>query len=303
MPHEDGAELHGTIFDEGEHESTGSPSNSQQILPLALTTNSKSPKEALNSGSISKQPTAADATSVKTEDSEGSTSSVSPPLTNNPSSVGAEDPLLLEDNTIIDTSPINSEEESQADMSSISPSKQCLLSSPQSGVVNGDPDADDTPLSLCVLKAGVENDTSRKRVSKDENSSTDKPNTIPNSNRETPPTQPAAAPTLPGSPKAAPEVTSACEDVPKEAEEKEEALRKVDAEPENNTAVVDGNGVAEKPAVDQEPCLPPPATHTQASRPDKPYSCSQCGKAYASRSGLKVRLKDVVSFLNSNTQN
>ncbi|TNM93770.1 hypothetical protein fugu_001946 [Takifugu bimaculatus] len=289
VPNEAGAEMHGAIFDEGEHDSKRSPSNSQQILPLALTTSSKSPKEALNSGSTSKQSTAADATSVKTEDSEGSPSSVSPPLTNNPPSEGAEDPLLLEDNTITDASPMNSEEESHTDLGSASPLKAGLLSSPHSVVVNGDPDADDAPLSLCVLKAGVENDASHKRVSKDESGSADKPTTIPNS--KPPPTcsPPATAP--PGSPKAAPEVQSASEAVPKEAEEREEAQRKGDAEPVNNAAVVGSNSVVEKPAVDQEPCFPPPATHTPTSRPDKPYSCSQCGKAYASRSGLKGHMK------------
>ena len=289
MSNEDGAELHGTIFDEGERDSRGSPSNSQQILPLALTTNSKSPKEALNSGSIPKQSTAADATSVKTEDLEGSTSSVSLSLTNNPSSAGAEDPLVLEDSAVTDTSPMNSEEDSQADMGSKSPLKQCLMPSPHSVAENGDPDADNTPLSLCVLKAGVENDTSRKRVSKDENASPGKPkNTNPNANIKAPPTQLAAAPPRPGSPKGAPEVKSASDDVQKEAQDGEEALKKLDAEPENNGAAVDANSVAETPAVDQEPCHPPPATPSQASRPDKPYSCSQCGKAYASRSGLKV---------------
>lgn len=296
VPNEDGPEMHRAIFDEGEHDSKGSPSNSQQILPLALTTSSKSRKEALNSGSTSKQSTAADATSVKTEDSEGSPSSVSPPLTNNPSSEGAEDPLLLEDNAITDASPMNSEEESHADLGSTSPLKACLLSSPHSVVVNGDPDADDTPLSLCVSKAAVENDASRKRISKDEPGSSDKPTAIPNSNLKAPPTHPAPAPAPPGSPKAAPEVKMSCEDVPKEAEEGEEAPKKVGTEPVNNAAMVGGNSVVEKPAVDQEPCFPAPATHAQTSRPDKPYNCSQCGKAYASRSGLKVRFNDRVLF-------
>ncbi|KAE8277138.1 Sal-like protein 2 Spalt-like protein 2 Zinc finger protein Spalt-2 [Larimichthys crocea] len=181
MSAEDGAEMQNTIFNDGENDSIGSPSNGQQLLPLALTTSSKTPMDALNSGSTSKQFTAADATSVKTEESEGSTPSVSPPLTNNPPSVGAEDPLRLGDNTQADGSPMNSEEEAQADLGITSPLKAPLTSS-RSAMVNGDTEPEDTPLSLCVSKPVIENDTLHRVVNNDEPCSTDKPTTSSESN-------------------------------------------------------------------------------------------------------------------------
>uniref|UniRef100_A0A8C4E8C3 Si:ch211-212k18.5 n=1 Tax=Dicentrarchus labrax TaxID=13489 RepID=A0A8C4E8C3_DICLA len=305
MPTEDGAETQNAIFDDGKNDSIDSPSKAQQLLPLALTTSSKSTKDALNSGSTSKQSTAADATSVKTEESEGSTPSVSPPLTRNPPPVGAEDPLRLGDNSLAGGSPMNSEEETHADLGSTSPFKAPLASS-LSAVVNGDEEADDTPLSLCVSKPGVENDMLHKEVNNDETCSTDKPTTSPDSNPKPPAANPLPALTPPASPKAIPEADEAHDNVPQEAEDKDAAQSKgksetptlreplpvLDQEPEKDAPVEEG--VPEKPSEDPEPSVPAPALPTQPPRPDKPYSCSQCGKAYASRSGLKVRVEDVV---------
>lgn len=309
MPIEDGAETQSAVFDDGENDSIGSPSNGQQLLPLALTTSTKSPMEPLNSGSTSKQSTAADATSLKTEESEGSTSSVSPPLIRNPPSVGAEDPLRLGDNTLANGSPMNSEEETHTDLGSNSPFKAPLASS-HSVVVNGDTEADDTPLSLCVSRPGVENDMLYKGNNNDEPCSTDKPTTNPESNPKPPAANPLPALTPPASPKPVPIAEEACGSVPQEAQEREavqskgksepttpkEPLPELDAEPEKDTPMEEGNGVPEKPSVDPELSVPAPALHTQPPRPDKPYSCSQCGKAYASRSGLKVRLKNIVDL-------
>ncbi|XP_076580461.1 uncharacterized protein LOC143316730 [Chaetodon auriga] len=304
MPTEDGSETQNAVFDDAENDSVGSPSNTQQLLPLALTTTSKSPMDALNSGSTSKQSTAADATSVKTEESDGSTPSVSPPLTRNPPSVGAEDPLRLGDNTLADGSPMNSEEETHADLGSASPFKAPIASS-HSAVVNGDTEADDTPLSLCVSKPGVENDIPHRVVNIDEPCSTDNPATSPDSNPKPPAANPLPALTPPASPKANPEAEEACGSAPQEAQEKDAAQSKdksetttpseplpaVDPEPEKDTAVEEGYSVPEKPSEDPEPSVPAPALQTQPPRPDKPYSCSQCGKAYASRSGLKGHMK------------
>ncbi|XP_074479982.1 uncharacterized protein LOC141760803 [Sebastes fasciatus] len=306
MPPEDAAETENAVFDERE---SSSPSKAPQLLPLALTTKeiqvktrSKSPVDALNSGSTSKKSTAADVTSVKTEESEGSTPSVSPPLTRNPPSVGAEDPLRLKDNNALaDGSPMNgsmySEEETHADPGSTSPLKKTLA------VVNGDAEADDTPLSLCVSKPGVDNDTPHTGVNNDEACSTEKNITSPDP--KPPAANPSPALTPPASPKAIPEAEEACGSAPQEAQEKDTAQSKgksettapseplpvSDPEPEKDSTMEEGNGVQEKPSEDPEPSVPAPAPNAQPPRPDKPYSCSQCGKAYASRSGLKGHMK------------
>ncbi|KAG8006114.1 Sal-like protein 2 [Nibea albiflora] len=265
MSAEDGAEMQNAVFNDGESDSIGSPSNGQQLLPLALTTSSKTPMDALNSGSTSKQFTAADANSVKTEESEGSTPSVSPPLTNNPPSVGAEDPLRLGDNTQADDSPMNSEEEAQADLGITSPLKAPLTSS-RSAMVNGDTEPEDAPLSLCVSKPVIENDTLHRVVKNDEPCSTDKSTTSSDSNPK--PANPSPALTPPASPKATPEAgEEACGSVPQEAHEKDAAQSKgksetatpreplpaLDPEPETDTPMEEGHGVTEKPSGDPIP--------------------------------------------------
>lgn len=298
IPSEEATETQNAVFDDGENDSIGSPSNAQQLLPLALTTNSKPPMDALNSGSTSKQSTAADASSVKTDESERSTPSVSPPLTCNPPPEGAEDPLRLGDNTQADVSPMNSEEETHADLGSTSPFKAPIASS-HSAVVNGDVESDDTPLSLCVSKPEVENDIPHRGVNKDE------PTTGPDSNPEPPAVSPLPSLTPPASPKATPEVEEACGSAPQEAAERDAAQSKskseivtppvLDPELEKDTPIEDSNAGPEKLSEDPEPSVPAPALPAQPPRSDKPYSCSQCGKAYASRSGLKVRVEETVN--------
>uniref|UniRef100_A0A3Q3ILS0 C2H2-type domain-containing protein n=1 Tax=Monopterus albus TaxID=43700 RepID=A0A3Q3ILS0_MONAL len=241
VPPEDGAEMESAFFDDAENDSISSPSQTQQLLPLALTTGSKSQIDVFSSGSMKN--TAADATSVKTEESEGSTPSVSPPLTRNLPSAGAEGPLNLGDNTLAD-SPMNSsvysEEETRADLGGASPFK--------------------APLA---------------------------------------PANPLPALTPPMSPRASPEAEEACGSVPQEphnrgaAKSKETSETNTPREPlpelEKDAAMEESYGVPEKPPEEPEPCEPAPAP--QPLRPDKPYSCSQCGKAYASRSGLKGHMK------------
>ncbi|CAK6952965.1 sal-like protein 2 [Scomber scombrus] len=303
---EDGAET--SVFDDSERGSIGSPSKAQQLLPLALTTSSKSPVGALDSGSTSKQATAADATSVKTEESEGSTPSVSPPLTRNPPSAGTEDPLHVRDNTLIDGTPVNgskySEEETHADLG------KAPIATFNSAVVNGDSEADDTPLSLCVSKPAAENDMPHGAINNDVTSSeenkdcsTEEQTTSPDSNPKPPGTNPLPALTPPATPKARVEAEEACGSVTQEPQERDATQSKgmgeasTPREPlpaldtEKDTPVEEGNSVPEEPLEDPEPSVPAPATHSQPPRPDKPYSCSQCGKAYASRSGLKGHMK------------
>ncbi|GAA6228128.1 sal-like protein 2 [Lates japonicus] len=308
MPPEDGADTESAVFDDGENDSISSPSKAQQLLPLALTIGSKSPNDILNSGSTSKQSTAADVTSVKTEESEGSTPSVSPPLARNPPSAGAENPLHLGDNAVADGSPINgstySEEETHADLGGTSPFKAPLASS-HLAAVNGDAEVDDTPLSLCVSKPAVENNTLHRAVNNDENCSTDEPTTSNDSNPKTPAANPSPALTPPASPKANPEAEDACGSVPQGPQERDaaqmngkgetttprEPLPVLDPELDKDTPMEEGYGVPENPSEDPEPSVPAPAPQSQPPRPDKPYSCSHCGKAYASRSGLKGHMK------------
>uniref|UniRef100_A0A8C2X9C5 Si:ch211-212k18.5 n=1 Tax=Cyclopterus lumpus TaxID=8103 RepID=A0A8C2X9C5_CYCLU len=229
MPAEDAEETENAVFNEREN---NSPSKAQQLLPLALTMRSKSPIDALNSGSTSKKSTAADATSVKTEESEGSTPSVN---------------------------------------------------GSHSAVLNGDAEADDTPLSLCVSKPVLENDTLHTDVNNDDAGSTDKPTTSPDSNPKPPAAN--ASPTLSplASPKAIPEAEEACEGEPQEAQERDaaqsngksesttprEPLPVSDPEPEKE------GGSVQEPSEDPEPSVPAPA---QPPRSDKPLQLLEVWK-------------------------
>ncbi|KAF0029175.1 hypothetical protein F2P81_018280 [Scophthalmus maximus] len=308
-PDEDGAEMESAAFDDGENDAISSPSKAEQLLPLALTKGSKSPNYILKSGSTSKKSTAADVTSVKTEESEGSTPSVSPPLTRNPPTARAEDPLRLGDNAQADGTPVNSstysEEETHTDLGSNSPVKTPLATS-HSAVMNEDTEADDTPLSLCVSKPRVENDTLQRAVNIDDPRSADEPMTSTDSNPKPQAANPSPALTPPASPTAISEEQEACGSVPQGPQESDAAQSNgkgetatprepstvLDPEVEKDTPKEEGYVVPEKPSEpDPEPSVPAPAPQSQPHRPDKPYSCSQCGKAYASRSGLKGHMK------------
>lgn len=314
MPPEDGTE-HAGLTD-GDTNSFGSPSKPQQLLPLALTTSrsSKSPTGVLDPGSPPKQPTAADLSSVKTEESEASTPSISPPLTHNPPSAGAEDPLHQGDNSIDHDGPVNSSmyagKETHTDLGSIIPFKATVASS-HSAVVSDEPGDEDVPLSLCVSRPVADsnimqsvgsNDTSLSTES--QASSTNNPTPSCEPSPKSPAVNPLPALTPPASPKAAPEPEEASSSTPLEPQrdtdqhkgESESAtprdpLPTPDPEVEKESPMEEGDGTQEKPAEDPEPSNPTPAPPAQAPRPDKPYSCSQCGKAYASRSGLKVKGK------------
>lgn len=301
IPHEDGAETESATFEEGENESISSLSKTQQILPLALTTGPKSPADSLNSGSTFKQPSANDVDSVKVEESEGSSPSLSPPLTSNPPSVGAENLLRLGENAPADGSPVNasgySEVETHAEPGSSSPFKAPSASS-HSVVDNRDFEADDVPLPRCLSKPGVENHN----PPNDETCSTNERLASPSSNPNPPAANPIPALSTPTSPKAIPDADDTCGPHDSGGRDaghskgKSETTRKSllvsEPELEKDTPTKEDCDMSEKPSEEPEPCVKAPAPHTQPPRPDKPYSCSHCGKAYASRSGLKVRLKD-----------
>nr|XP_020467020.1 zinc finger protein 628-like [Monopterus albus] len=135
-------------------------------------------------------------------------------------------------------------------------------------------------------------------VSNDEACYVDEP-TSHISNSKLPAANPLPALTPPMSPRASPEAEEACGSVPQEphnrgaAKSKETSETNTPREPlpelEKDAAMEESYGVPEKPPEEPEPCEPAPAP--QPLRPDKPYSCSQCGKAYASRSGLKGHMK------------
>ncbi|XP_058481816.1 sal-like protein 2 [Solea solea] len=298
VPPEDGAGIESAIYDDGEND-TNSQSKAQQLLPLALTIGSKSLNDAIKSGSTSKKSKTADVTSVKTEESEGSTPSISPPLTHRSTTAGVEDPLHLGDNSLGDGSPMNgsvhSEEETHLDLS------KAPSAGSNSAVMNGGTEGDDIPLSLCVSKSRAGNDTLQKEVSTDEATSTDEPMIGTDSDTKPQAGNPSPALTPPASPKGIPEEEEASvPHVPQDNDATQsngkgekitptEASPVTEAEVDKVTSFEEGYGEPEKPAEIPEPSVPAP--RNQTPRPDKPYSCSQCGKAYASRSGLKGHMK------------
>uniref|UniRef100_A0A3Q2QU05 Si:ch211-212k18.5 n=1 Tax=Fundulus heteroclitus TaxID=8078 RepID=A0A3Q2QU05_FUNHE len=254
MPPEDGAETESAAFKDG-HSEPISALSKVQILPLALTTGSKSPVEALTSASCFKLSKATDSDSVKTEESERSTPSVSPPLSCNPPSVG---------------------------LDSVS---------------------EDTPLSLCIAKPAVENATPR-LVNTDVKLSTSERAASPGHTTNAPAANPVPSLTPPASPGATLEAEEAASSVSQETRGRNipNSKGKNDvttpreslslAEPESKEAPVKEECAAlKKPSDSPETSTAASAPPAQPARPDKPYSCAHCGKAYASRSGLKGHMK------------
>uniref|UniRef100_A0A3P9LYT0 Si:ch211-212k18.5 n=1 Tax=Oryzias latipes TaxID=8090 RepID=A0A3P9LYT0_ORYLA len=281
MPSEDAMERDSATFENGENESKSSPSKSQQILPLALTTGSKS-ADALYLGSTYKQPTTNDVDLVKIEESLDS--SVSPPLTCSVPMAGAENLLRLGEKDSADGGPEHSKEEAP-------------LTSSHSAAHNGDAEVDDAPLSLCVSKPDVEN---RRAVKEDEAGVANEPTTTPKGNSS--PANPVAEISsvaklrIVPDPEETPDPLEAgAEDAAKDKDApSRESTAVSDPEVEKDTPKKEVCDVREKPSEDDEPAavtVPTPPPPPLPSRPDKPYSCSHCGKAYASRSGLKGHMK------------
>ncbi|KAM4714102.1 uncharacterized protein FYW61_019173 [Anableps anableps] len=299
IPTEDGAETEGAIFKDSQSEPISSLSK-VQILPLALTTGSKSPVDALSSGSSFKQSKATDSDSVKHEESERSTPSVSPPLNCNLPSVGVEKTLQF---AVIASAESPIEEKPLTDLGTASPFKAPLPSS-HSVVDKEDSVSNDTPLSLCVSKPGVENTTPRP-VNSDVKFSPNECAASPSHTAEPPAADPVPSLTPPTSPGATPEGEETSSSVKQELGERntssskgksdattskeslsmsEPVLGKEAPVREDCTALKKTSDNPETPAAASTP-------HAQPTRPDKPYSCSHCGKAYASRSGLKGHMK------------
>ncbi|XP_061525708.1 sal-like protein 4 [Phycodurus eques] len=248
MQTEDGTETENTAFvDDVGSDSGTSPSQAQQLLPLALTS-------ATCKNSTGKTVTACN---VKTEPSEDSAPSVSPPLTHNPHLAGAEDPLDLSDNNLHEGSPLN---DSQPDLGT--PGKAPSDNS-GSAAVNGS----DGALSLCISKLDTLNETGNGDGYKC---------TL------------ARNPLRALSPPASPATCSSAADV-----SAPEAFQS-EGERDNNTFTVPQPLTAAEPQESSESPEPPVAAsgpRSQHLRSDKPYNCSRCGKTYASRSGLKGHMK------------
>lgn len=225
-------------------------SSKDQVLPLALT---KGPRSPINLGS---KP-AADLTTLK--EHEGSTLSVTPPLTQNPFPAGTQD-------SPVDGSPNNTEEETHDDLSSTG-SMKAPSTSTNTTTENGE----DAPLSLCVSKSSTEREKILKEVSNDEPSSSKE--STPNATSLTPP----ASPNNITESEEKGENDSSANGITTEDQKAHE-----DVAPEEVCTSVDAPPAEPEP----EPTVP-----AQPARQDKPYSCSQCGKAYASRSGLKGHMR------------
>ncbi|XP_032439365.1 sal-like protein 2 [Xiphophorus hellerii] len=297
IPPDDGAETEGAIF----KDSRGEPISSLlkvQILPLALTTGSKSSVDALSSGSSFKQSKATDSDSVKNEESERSIPSVSPPLSCNPPSAGADKTLQL---AVIASAESPTEEKTQIDLGSASPFKAPL---PSSHSVVDKVESDDTPLSLCISKPGVDNTTTR-LVNSDVQRSPNEHTQSPSHTPDPPSADPAPSLSPPTSPGATLEAEETGSGVKQElrgrntssnkgksdATTSRESLSASEPELGKEAPVKEDSAALKKLSDNPEAPAGASTPHAQPARPDKPYSCSHCGKAYASRSGLKGHMK------------
>ena len=305
MPLEDNANLR-----KMNHPSV-SPSKPQQLLPLALTMGSNSgsivqnpPVGGLDLGVPPKQSLAADLSRPKVE-SDLSTLSISPPLTYNP-----QEALAQRESPQTDDGLTNGSTPTRADLADAA-APAVSISAP---AVNVEAEAEDQPLSLCISKPGLDGGL-RESLSNTSPAAENKVSSHQGSPApESTPSSPAPnqSPELPlsASPTAAAASEPATDELTKEPTPEEEPAVTTEEGEKESTSPRDGSSVLgteakeETPSEvcdgsqeksDQEAVLQtaptppaPPTPSPQAPRPDKPYCCSQCGKAYASRSGLKV---------------
>ncbi|XP_019898729.1 sal-like protein 3 [Esox lucius] len=292
--------------------SLSKPSSLQVLHPLALTMTMSNPGpllSVLDSGSpVVERSQAADPSPVTEGESEPSpsTASISPPLTHNTFS---EDPMLLEEPLETGEGPSGAFVESHnspANLSNFSPSRlhKVVLE------VNGEEEEqeeeeENIPLALCVPRPGLETGGSIYRgithsygppVEDQANSpgglipNLDSLATLNPSPTLTPPISPKTTPEPP--PQAScvtpVEPSSRARDADPHGGESE-STASIDPSPgvvserESITSTEERDGSPEKPEA-IHPAIP-------ASTPYKPYSCLLCGKAYASRSGLKGHMK------------
>ncbi|XP_021470631.2 sal-like protein 4 isoform X1 [Oncorhynchus mykiss] len=287
----------------------------QGLHPLALTMTSIIPNPLVSNmnsgGSATKESHAADPILHIEGESEPSpsTASISPPLTHNPS---PEDPMLLGERSESDDGPagasIEDSQDSPADLSNTSPSRRPYLTSSQpASVVEGD-----VELKENVHRPGVDPDSSRSgRLTNSSRSTTENQTNSPDGlllslESESTPNSPATlnpSPTLTltASHKAAQEPAPQASSITPQEPSPEREMAPSEGESEG-TAPSDTSSVmvpeSEKvtPSSTEESDRAPEEPEasqlaTPASAPSKPYSCTLCGKAYASRSGLKGHMK------------
>ncbi|XP_020346339.2 sal-like protein 4 [Oncorhynchus kisutch] len=303
--------------------SPSKPSSLQGLHPLALkmTSSISNPDSLVSSldfgGPATKQSQAADPSPPIEGECEPSpsTDSISPPLTHNPS---LEDPMILGERSESDSGPsaasLEDLQDSPADLSNASPfslPKTSLTSSLPASVGNGEEEEEENiPLALCVSRP-ADTDGSRSGglingsgsttvnqtnspdglISSPESDSTPKsPATLNPSPTLTPPASPEAASEPAQSPSITPpEPSPEGETDPLEGASESTASGETSSvegpeiEKHTPSSTEESERAPEEPEASQ--------LATPASTPSKPYSCTLCGKAYASRSGLKGHMK------------
>ncbi|XP_053716771.1 sal-like protein 2 [Synchiropus splendidus] len=303
IPPEDGGDVENGAFEDGVCDTNASPAKGPQILPLALTSGLK-PVSVTDSAAAQKKPGSTDKYSVSTDGLGGSTPSVSPPVTCNSSSVGTNDPLDLRENAQVDDTAVNgsiySDQETKVDPGN---TVEVPSAGSQFTDMNGDAESDDSPLSLCVPKPCGENDVPLKESGNAARLLEEKhiplkedPKVSAESHPETQAVNPLPALTPPASPRAnseSKEVDPVTDELQKTEDNQstgpgETSTSRDTTVDEEHMLKEPSDSTAETPSKDPDP---PAAQQTPSTRADKPYSCSLCGKAYASRSGLKGHMK------------
>ncbi|XP_045068095.1 sal-like protein 4 [Coregonus clupeaformis] len=316
MPQEDPTDL--------SQMTTASPSKPclQGLQPLALsmTSSISNPNLLVSSldsgGPATKESHAADPSPHIEGESEPSpsTASISPPLTHNPS---PEDPMLLGQRSESDDGPagasIEDSQDSPADLSNTSPSRRPSATSSQpASVVKGEAEEkENVPLALCPPRPGVDTDSSRSGgLTNGSGSTTENQTNSPDglllsleseSTLNSPATLTPSLPPSPPPPKEAPEPAPQASSITPQEPSPEGEVAQSEGEsegtaPRDTSSVMGLESEKETPSSTEESDRAPKVPEasqlaTPASTPSKPYSCTMCGKAYASRSGLKGHMK------------
>ncbi|XP_061664886.1 sal-like protein 4 isoform X2 [Syngnathoides biaculeatus] len=236
---EDGAETENAAFISDAGNGVGSSqSQAQQLFPLALTS-------ATSKNVTPKTDAVCD---VKTEPSEDSTPSVSPPLTRNPHSAGAEDPPDQSDD-LHEGSPVSNLQ-------------------PELGDPSGNSGSTDGALSSCITKLNALNEAGDGDGGGNERTPAEKPESAPG-------------------PSASPATCSSAADVSVPDGSRSEGERDDKIAAARPLTAGEPGERSESP----EPPVAASGPRSQFLRSDKPYGCSQCGKTYASRGGLKGHMR------------
>ncbi|KAJ8008432.1 hypothetical protein DPEC_G00104760 [Dallia pectoralis] len=290
--------------------SLSKPVSLSSLHPLALTMTMSNPSQMASvldlAGSVPEQPQAADPGPMTEGESEPSpsTASISPPLTHNTS---PGEPMLLEEPLETGEGPpgafVDESQDSPANLSNFSPGMLPKLGLEVNGREDEEEEEDNVPLALCLpgpsLEAGsgIYRGIAHSYGPSTENQTNSPDGFVPNidslatlnpSPTLTPPVSPKTAldPVPPASSVTPVESSSHARDaVPREGESESMIAPSLVVKPERETHT----STEERGRAPGKPEVIHPAA--QASTSYKPYSCLLCGKAYASRSGLKGHMK------------